>query len=229
LASGEYGCAFAPIKLNGLVRCRKAQPPEVQMSSYMNTPAFQDQRIPAFGNFDGLNLPQWDREMIESGFQAVESVEGGWEFLRTYTPPEDQGFMFSLPTGKRLEIDEAISNRYGGHSGGSYGCTMRALEYIAKKGWDTWAKDMLDEYGTPPDSDPVAKDVRPPVSEFTQFLDAISPSTKNCTLDTTLTPEQKREKFLALPHDMTLDEQAKALRELGDVPMSYAEMRMRFG
>jgi hypothetical protein len=62
------------------------------MSSYMNTPAFQDQRIPAFGNFDGLNLPQWDREMIESGFQAVESVEGGWEFLRTYTPPEDQGF-----------------------------------------------------------------------------------------------------------------------------------------
>jgi hypothetical protein len=176
---------------------------------------------PAYGNFDALNLPQWDKEMIRSGFEAVESVEGGWEFLRTYTPPADQGFMFSLPTGKRLDIDNAVSNRYPGHSGASYGCTMRVLETIAKEGWETYAKRMLDKYGPPPPSSSK--------TELTQFLDLISPSTKDCKPDTTLTPEQKREKFLALPTDMSLDEQAKALRELGDVPMTYYEMRSRFG
>lgn len=184
------------------------------MSSTMNTPAY--------GNFDALNLPQWDREMIESGFQAVESVEGGWEFLRTYEPPEDKGFMFSRPPPKGQEIEDAVLHRYGGHSGASYGCTMRVLQYIAREGWDQYAKDALKEHGPP----------KPPAStppSFNDFLNAISPSTKGCKPDTTLTPEQKREKFLALPTDMTLDEQAKALRELGDVPMSYAEMRSRFG
>jgi hypothetical protein len=175
--------------------------------------------LPVYGNFDGLNLPKWDREMIQSGFEAVESVEGGWEFLRSFTPPADKGFMFTLPTGKHKEIDEAISNRYGGHSGASYACTMRVLERIAKDGWDAYAQKMLQQHGPPP----------PAKSEFTQFLDVISPSTKDCKPDSTLTAEQKREKFLALPTDMTLDEQAKALRELGDVPMTYAEMRMRFG
>jgi hypothetical protein len=173
--------------------------------------------IPAYGTFDGLNLPEWDKQMIQSAFEAVENVEGGWEFLRTYTPPADQGFMFSLPTGKRLEIDEAISNRYPGHSGASYGCTMRTIEFIAKQGWNAYARDVLSKYGPSPKS------------EFTQFLNSISPSTKECKPDTTLTPEQKREKFLALPTDMSLDEQCKALRELGDVPMSYSEMRSRFG
>jgi hypothetical protein len=196
------------------------------MSSYMNTPAFADERIPAFGNFDPLGYDEHDKEMLSSGFQAVDSVEGGWEFLRTYDPPEDKGFMFSLPTGKRAEIDEAISARYGGHSGSSYGWTMRNLEAIAKMGWESWAKDVLQmrkrQARTSTPRNPLTQD-------FEQFLNMISPRTKDCKPDTTLTPEQKREKFLALPTNMTLDEQAKALRELGDVPMTYFEMRSRFG
>jgi hypothetical protein len=94
---------------------------------------------------------------------------------------------------------------------------MRVLESIAKEGWDAYAKRVLDTYGPPPKT------------EFTQLLNSISPSTKECKPDTTLTDEQKREKFLALPTDMSLDEQCKAIRELGDVPMSYSEMRSRFG
>ena len=189
------------------------------MSSSMSIPPFPKQSIPAFGNFAGLNLPKMDREMIQSAFEAVESVEGGWEFLRSYTPPENQGFMFSSSPGKRQEIDDAISNRYPGHSGASYGLTMRVIESIAKKGWEAYAKDMLFTYGTPP----------PQAPTFKEFLDIISPGTKDIKLDTSLTPEQKREKFLALPTNMSLDEQAKALRELGDVPMTYSEMRSRFG
>lgn len=171
--------------------------------------------IPPYGTFNALNLPTWDKEMIQSGFDAVESVGGGWEYLKTYAPPKDQGFMFSEPTGKRLEIEKAIESRYGGHSGASYGWTMRGLERIAKEGWEAYARRTLDAYGPPPLSSSK--------TELTQFLDAISPSTKDCK------PEQKREKFLALPTDMSLDDQAKALRELDDVPMSYSEMRSRFG
>ena len=40
---------------------------------------------------------------------------------------------------------------------------------------------------------------------------------------------EKREKFLDLPKDMTLLEQAKALAEHKDTPMTYQEMRERFG
>ena len=40
---------------------------------------------------------------------------------------------------------------------------------------------------------------------------------------------EKREKFLELPKDMSLQEQAKALVEHKDTPMSYAELRERFG
>ena len=41
--------------------------------------------------------------------------------------------------------------------------------------------------------------------------------------------EVARLKFLLLPKDMTLQEQAKALVEHKDTPMTYQEMRERFG
>ena len=41
--------------------------------------------------------------------------------------------------------------------------------------------------------------------------------------------ELARARFLALPKDMTLDDQYKALREHKDTPMTYSEMRERFG
>jgi uncharacterized small protein (DUF1192 family) len=44
-----------------------------------------------------------------------------------------------------------------------------------------------------------------------------------------LEKELKREKFLELPKDMSLQEQAKALVEHKDTPMTYQELRERFG
>lgn len=44
-----------------------------------------------------------------------------------------------------------------------------------------------------------------------------------------LEKELKREKFLQLPKDMSLQEQAKALEEHKDTPMTYQELRERFG
>ena len=46
---------------------------------------------------------------------------------------------------------------------------------------------------------------------------------------TQLEKELKREKFLELPKDMSLQEQAKALVEHKDTPMTYQELRERFG
>lgn len=89
------------------------------------------------GDFSTLKLGDWDREMIESAFKAVESVPGGWDFLRTYEPG-DGGFMFSTPPPKMEEINAAVERFYGGHSGASYGMTMRVIEFIAKKGWEAY-------------------------------------------------------------------------------------------
>jgi hypothetical protein len=51
-----------------------------------------------------------------------------WQFMATYTPPN--GFMFSDHT-----LVSAIMNHMTiGHSGTTFGCTMRELERIAKNG-----------------------------------------------------------------------------------------------
>ena len=138
----------------------------------------------SYGNFDSLNLSVWDKQMIESAFQAVSSVEGGWEFLKTYEPGEG-GFMFSSPPPKMKEINDAVNKRYEGHSGASYGGTMRVIQYIAQKGWDAYVKEQV--------------------------------------------MEEKRKEFLALPSNMTLEQQVKAIEKFKDVPMTYSEMRARFG
>jgi hypothetical protein len=55
-----------------------------------------------------------------------------WEWLRDYTPEEGKGFMFSEHPNL-VKINAAM--KFGGHSGSSYGWTMRQMEYIAKHGW----------------------------------------------------------------------------------------------
>lgn len=83
--------------------------------------------------FATLPLSASDRAMLQDAYDAVSAVSDGWEFLRTYEPTN--GFMFSShPT---LDAINAAMT-YDGHSGASYGWTMRAMEFIAKKGWDAY-------------------------------------------------------------------------------------------
>jgi hypothetical protein len=191
--------------------------------------------IPTRGNFNGLNLPEWDREMIESGFQAVSSVEGGWEFLSTYEPPANQGFMFSTPPPKMAEIDNAVNRLYGGHSGASYGITMRVLQYIAKYGWDTYAQEMLTKYGSPPapGAAPVATGAQAPLSvgsvlaqaaNVDRFLSTIPPSANITQFADAI---QRDPGMRASIPD--IDNQADALRRFAEGKMTYAEMRSLCG
>jgi hypothetical protein len=69
--------------------------------------------------------------MLEDADKAITEC-GLWDWLRDYNPEEGKGFMFSNhPNLDR--INNAM--KYGGHSGTSYGWTMRNMEYIAKHGW----------------------------------------------------------------------------------------------
>lgn len=77
----------------------------------------------------------WSNDMIKDGIIAVikASAELGidmWTYISQYSPPANQGFMFSddpkiSSIGQKMEI---------GHSGTSYGWTMRYLERLAKQG-----------------------------------------------------------------------------------------------
>ena len=97
--------------------------------------------IPPRGNFSFINC-EFTREMLQSAFDAVESVQGGWEAL---LPEPVNGFMFSpRPPGSVLrQIDIAISERFDGHLGSSYGCTMRNMQGIARLGWDDYVRFYL--------------------------------------------------------------------------------------
>lgn len=69
---------------------------------------------------------------VMDGLKAVRNTPGGWEFMRTYEPPI--GFMFSTHP-KLAEIQSKIDqDRTIGHSGSSYGWTMRQVEDIVKHG-----------------------------------------------------------------------------------------------
>jgi len=177
--------------------------------------------LPSFGSFDAFNLPKMDREMLTSGLAAVKSVEGGWEFLTTYAPPDGQGFMFSPSEGKRKEIDDAVALAYPGHSGASYGMTMRNLEFIAKHGWEAYARGVLDSYGPSPAAQfattlAAAKAAdnflatNPPL-EISAFADAI----------------QKDPGMRARIPD--IDAQASALKRFAEGKLTYAEMRSLCG
>jgi hypothetical protein len=78
--------------------------------------------------------------MLIDAFKAVDSTPGGWAILKRPDVPGPNGFMFSEfkdPLVK--ETMETINKKMDcGHSGASYGWTMRNMESIAKKGWEVY-------------------------------------------------------------------------------------------
>jgi hypothetical protein len=73
-----------------------------------------------------------ERELLIDAYQAITACDL-WDWMKTYTPDKDKGFVFS--THPNLDRINAAM-KYQGHSGGSYGWTMRTMEHIAKLGWN---------------------------------------------------------------------------------------------
>ncbi len=75
-------------------------------------------------------MPLQERKMYETAFNAITQLEL-WPYVNNFN---SKSFMFS----NSEEVDR-IYNKieelgYGGHSGASFGFTMRTMEYIGKNG-----------------------------------------------------------------------------------------------
>lgn len=77
------------------------------------------------------------RHYLEDAFDRITELDL-WDFLRDNNPPEDRGFMFwSHP--RLTELGQKLD---GGHSGASYGYTMRVMQRIAQTSWETWVSQF---------------------------------------------------------------------------------------
>jgi hypothetical protein len=177
------------------------------------------------GDFQSLKLDDWDREMLDDAYKAVTKANR-WGFLRRADVPGPKGFMFSeWPEMK--DIDTHME--YSGHSGASYGMTMRAMEFIAKNGWDAYVQQVGVKRvasvatATPSTTSPIVNLVarataidnfmatNPPTDNLTDFANAIqhNPAMRESIPD--------------------IDQQADALRRFAEGKLSYFEMRSLCG
>jgi hypothetical protein len=76
-------------------------------------------------------------EMFDDAYKAIEAVWGGWEFMER--DPGEGGFMFS---GDPYSAAIQKNMKYDGHSGASYGWTMRVMQKIARVGWDRFVAEF---------------------------------------------------------------------------------------
>ena len=73
-----------------------------------------------YGKDSSVMLADADKAITECGL---------WDWMKTYEPEKGNGFMFTQhPNLDR--INKAM--KYEGHSGSSYGWTMRVMEQVAK-------------------------------------------------------------------------------------------------
>lgn len=81
-----------------------------------------------------------DRNLLMNAHWAITCCEL-WEWLETF---EDESFTFSRSphiTTISKKMEEQPAGKL--HSGYSFGCTMRNMEYIAKHGYDAYENEYL--------------------------------------------------------------------------------------
>jgi len=171
-----------------------------------------------------------EKDMIQDAINAVTRTEM-WDYMAKPTTPGKDGFMFCTDMEMSL-INKKIE--YNGHSGASFGWTMRHVEYIAKNGFDAYVDMMNGGPKVPPRAPtPIP---RPPspihnranTGGAAEFVNGLA-KVLNVEL-----PEKvvgaTREQMLAQTHgNMTLAEQVQSIAKFSDVPMTYSEMRSRYG
>ena len=88
-------------------------------------------------SFDFI-IDEHTRRLVSNGYQAVEQLEL-WSWMKSFEPEANEGFMFSSNRNisKIMKKMESLPDPPG-HSGSSFGMTMRHLEFIAKHGMDKY-------------------------------------------------------------------------------------------
>jgi hypothetical protein len=78
-----------------------------------------------------------DVKFLSDAYNAITEAEC-WEHMKNFN---DESFMFSrAPFLSKIYVHMKMLDQ---HSGASFGCFMRQMEYIAKKGWDEYVKMSL--------------------------------------------------------------------------------------
>lgn len=150
---------------------------------------------------------QHEATMLQDVDNAI-SENNLWDWLKSYTPEDGKGFMFSThPNLDRINK----SMKYEGHSGSSYAWCMRIMERIAKDGWDP----VYNEYLRQKKKEEVQKEIN---SIKKKISDSSSEITNALQLAEVLQD--------SLPNGK---EQYEAMKQFSQGKMSYAEMRALCG
>ena len=150
----------------------------------------------------------FDKETFTSAYLAVDSVPGGWDFLKIDEPGEG-GFMFGKckDSETQSKIEAAILQRDSGHSGASFGLTVRVMQLIAKGGWEAFIRRSWPSYNPSSENRPSSNIL----SELDKFIQNME---KNSHARATI-PD--------------FDEQLNGLKQFSKGEISYFEMRSRYG
>ena len=89
--------------------------------------------VPAPGDFSFVK----DKEtqiMFNDAYQAITKADA-WDYMKT--DPGKDGYMFT-----QSDILAKINTKmtYDGHSGASYGWTMRVMQRLARIGWEAFVR-----------------------------------------------------------------------------------------
>ena len=92
--------------------------------------------VPVVGDFSFVKNSLL-RESLTYDFKEINKIgEDAWEAFRNHD--QDESFMYNTNGGI---WDTIANNMYSGHSGASYGITMRCFEKIAKYGWTNFVNE----------------------------------------------------------------------------------------
>ena len=83
-----------------------------------------------------------DADMLNDAYEAI-TVTSSWPSMKNFS---GESFMFSRdPFVANIMNAMAWRDR---HSGASFGCTLRVMEFIAKNGWDAYVAQRREAYGS---------------------------------------------------------------------------------
>lgn len=79
------------------------------------------------------------RTMLKNAHQAITLTEY-WDYMRTFN---EQSFMFSSNPAVSTIMKKMSELGYDSHSGGSFGWTMRQMEFLAKNGKQAFLRQFI--------------------------------------------------------------------------------------
>ena len=97
--------------------------------------------------FDFIDQDKFKCDYIyyTNAHQAITELNM-WDWLRNFIPNEKDGFTFSKDETLKIIIDKIIGSDVGnGHSGASFGITMRKMHFIAQNGIDEFKKQWVEK------------------------------------------------------------------------------------